>query len=244
MPRTAAVLVIGNEILTGKIQDLNVAFIAQELFALGVSLRRVVVCPDEIDVIARDLDALRHAHDVVFTTGGVGPTHDDVTIAGVAAAFGRPVVRDPRMEAMLRAHYKERLGPGHLRMADIPEGAALLSTPEVPWPTVNLENVYIFPGVPELVRLKFPQLRERLRDGAGFVSRALYTTCDEGDIAALLDTVVAAFPDVSLGSYPQWREPRYRTKLTVDGRDAARVEAAVAQLREGIGAEKIVPPPG
>ena len=236
-------LVIGNEILTGKIQDQNVAFVAQELFALGVSLRRVIVCPDEVEVIASDLNALRHAHDFVFTTGGVGPTHDDVTIAGVAAAFGRAIVRDPRMETMLRAHYKERLGEGHLRMADVPEGAALLSTPEVPWPTVNLENVFIFPGVPELVRLKFPQLRERLREGAGFVSRAVYTTSDEGDIAALLDAVVAAFPDVSIGSYPQWRELSYRTKLTVDGRDPERVEAAIVRLREGLGEARLVTPP-
>ncbi len=236
-------LVIGNEILTGKIQDQNVAFVAQELFALGVSLRRVIVCPDEVEVIASDLNALRHAHDFVFTTGGVGPTHDDVTIAGVAAAFGRAVVRDPRMETMLRAHYKDRLGEGHLRMADVPEGAALLSTPEVPWPTVNLENVFIFPGVPELVRLKFPQLRERLREGAGFVSRAVYTTSDEGDIAALLDAVVAAFPEVSIGSYPQWREPSYRTKLTVDGRDPERVEAAIVRLREGLGEARLVTPP-
>ena len=236
-------LVIGNEILTGKIQDQNVAFVAQELFALGVSLRRVIVCPDEVEVIASDLNALRHAHDFVFTTGGVGPTHDDVTIAGVAAAFGRAVVRDPRMETMLRAHYKDRLGEGHLRMADVPEGAALLSTPEVPWPTVNLENVFIFPGVPELVRLKFPQLRERLREGAGFVSRAVYTTGDEGDIAALLDAVVAAFPEVSIGSYPQWREPSYRTKLTVDGRDPERVEAAIVRLREGLGEARLVTPP-
>ena len=240
MPKTAAVLVIGNEILTGKIQDLNVAFIARELFALGVSLRRVVVCPDEVDIIARDLDALRSAHDFVFTTGGVGPTHDDVTIAGVAKAFGLPIVRDEAMAAMLRAHYAERVSEGHLRMADVPQGAVLLSTPEVPWPTVNLDNVYVFPGVPELVRLKFPQLRERLRDGDGFVSRAVYTLHDEAEIAALLEQIVAAFPSVSVGSYPQWKDARYRTKLTFDSKDVTAIDGAVAKFVAEVAPEKIV----
>lgn len=240
MPKTAAVLVIGNEILTGKIQDLNVAFIARELFALGVSLRRVVVCPDEIDTIAHDLDALRSAHDFVFTTGGVGPTHDDVTIAGVAKAFGRPIVRDEAMAAMLRAHYAERVSEDHLRMADVPRGAVLLSTPEVPWPTVNLDNVYVFPGVPELVRLKFPQLRERLRDGDGFVSRAVYTLHDEAEIATLLEQIVAAHPSVAVGSYPQWKDPRFRTKLTFDSKDVTAIDAAVARFVAAVAPEKLV----
>jgi molybdenum cofactor synthesis domain-containing protein len=240
MPKTAAVLVIGNEILTGKIQDLNVAYIARELFSLGVSLRRVVVCPDEIDVIARDLDTLRATHDFVFTTGGVGPTHDDVTIASVAKTFGRRVVRDEAMMSLLRAHYGERLRDDHLRMASVPEGAELLHTSEHPWPTINLENVFVFPGVPELVRLKFPLLRDRLRDGAGFVSRAVYTLHDEADIATLLDRVVAAHPAVAIGSYPQWKNPRCRTKLTFDGADLAQIDAAVADLVAGIAPDQLV----
>lgn len=240
MPKTAAVLVIGNEILTGKIQDLNVAFIARELFALGVSLRRVIVCPDEVELIARDLNALRAAHDFVFTTGGVGPTHDDVTIAAVALAFGRRVVRDETMAAMLRAHYAERVSDDHLRMADVPEEATLLSTPDFPWPTVNLENVFVFPGVPELVRMKFPLLHDRLRDGAGFTTRAVFTLHDEADIATLLETVVAAHPTVAVGSYPQWKNPRCRTKLTFDAKDVAELDAAVAQFVAGIAPEKLV----
>lgn len=240
MPKTAAVLVIGNEILTGKIQDLNVAYIAKELFELGVSLRRVVVCVDEVDVIARDLDALRRAHDFVFTTGGVGPTHDDVTIAGVAKSFGRRVVRDETMAAMLRARYGEAVKEGHLRMADVPEGAELLSTPEFPWPTVSIENVFVFPGVPELVRMKFPLLRDRLRDGEGFVTRAVYTLHDESEIAALLDRVVAGHSAVNIGSYPQWRDPRFRTKLTFDGKDIAQIEAAIADFVREIAPDKLV----
>lgn len=243
MARTAAILVVGNEILSGKIADANVAFLARELFALGVALRRVVVCPDEVDVIARDVNELRRTHDVVITTGGVGPTHDDVTIAGVAAAFGRPVVRPPELEAMLRGHYQERLTEGHLRMANVPEGAELLASPEIPWPTPCIENVYVFPGVPDLIRLKFPLLRARLYDGAAFVSRAVFTLCDEGEIAALLDRVVAAHPDVAIGSYPQWKGQDYKTKLTFDGKDLAAVERAVAALVAGIPRDKLVPAP-
>jgi molybdenum cofactor synthesis domain-containing protein len=240
MARTAAILVVGNEILSGKIPDANVAFLAHELFTLGIALRRVVVCPDDVDVIARDVDALRRTHDVVITTGGVGPTHDDVTIAGVAAAFGRPVVRPPHLVAMLTAHYAERLTEGHLRMAGVPEGAELLASPEIRWPTPYVENVYVLPGVPELVKLKFPLIRARLEDGASFVSRAVYTLCEEGEIAALLDRVVAAHPDVAIGSYPQWRGEDYKTKLTFDGRDPVAVDRAVADLISGIPKEKLV----
>jgi molybdenum cofactor synthesis domain-containing protein len=173
LARTAAALIIGNEILTGKVQEQNVAFLAKELFALGVALRRVVVCVDEIDVIVADLDALRTTHDVVFTSGGVGPTHDDVTIAAIAKAFGRKVVRAPEMEWLIRKYYAERVTDGHLRMADVPEGATLVRSAEMPWPTVQIENVYVLPGVPEIFRAKFPVLRDRLREGAPFVSRAV-----------------------------------------------------------------------
>jgi molybdenum cofactor synthesis domain-containing protein len=244
MAETAAILVIGNEILTGKVEDRNVAYLAGELFALGVSLRRVVVCPDVVDVIAEEVRALRASHDVVLTTGGVGPTHDDVTIAAIARAFGRAVVRDASMESMLRAHYRERLTEGHLRMADVPEGAELLRSAEVPWPTVSVGNVIVFPGVPELVRLKFPALRDRLRSAGAFVSRAVFTKCDEGEIAAVLDRVVAAHPNVVIGSYPQWQREGYRTKLTFDGRDPAAVAAAADDFAAGIGAENVVTPPG
>jgi molybdenum cofactor synthesis domain-containing protein len=242
MAETAAVLVIGNEILTGKVEDRNVAYLASELFALGVSLRRVVMCPDVAEVIAEEVRALRAAHDVVLTTGGVGPTHDDVTIAGVALAFDRRVVRDPSLELMLRAHYRERLTEGHLRMADIPEGAELLRSAEVPWPTVAIGNVIVLPGVPELVRLKFPPLRERLRASGGFVSRAVYTRCEEGEIAAVLDRVVAAHPTVSVGSYPQWQREGYRTKLTFDGRDMDAVARAAEDFVAGVGTDNVVTP--
>lgn len=233
MTRTAAALVVGNELLTGKVQEGNVAFLGQELFALGVALRRVVVCPDDEATIAADLDALRAAHDLVFTSGGVGPTHDDVTVPAVARAFGRALVRDARVERMIREHFGARTTEGHLRMAELPEGAELVHSDTIPWPVLRIENVYVLPGVPEIFRLKFELVRDRLGRDAPFVSRAIYTRCDEGEIAALLERVERAHPGVAIGSYPRFRDPDYSVKLTFDGRDEARVrEALEACLRE------------
>ena len=240
MAETAAILIIGNEVLTGKVVDENVAYLAKELFSLGVALRRVIVCPDEIEIIGRDIRELSASHDVVITTGGVGPTHDDVTIDGIAHGFGVPVVRSQETEALLRAHYKERVTEGHLRMADIPEGAELLRTAEMRWPTVMMRNVAIFPGVPELVKLKFPLIRERIRANRSFTTRTVYTFCDEGEIAALLHELVAAHPTVTIGSYVKWRSTDYTTKLTFDGSSAADVERAANALRTALPSDKLV----
>jgi molybdenum cofactor synthesis domain-containing protein len=240
-PVTAAILVIGNEILSGKVEEANVAVLARELRGLGIVLRRVVVVLDDVDTIAKEVVELARTHDWLFTSGGVGPTHDDVTIEAVAKAFGVPVVSSPMMEGMLRAHYKERCTEGHLRMALVPEGAALEVNAEVRWPTIRLENTWLLPGIPEVFRMKLPVVIDRVR-GQGrsavpFVSRAVYVKMDEGDLKPLLDRVVSAYADVTVGSYPKWLDPSYKTKLTFDGQDVTRVVAArdafVASLPPG-----------
>ena len=126
MSRTAAALVIGNEILSGKIADTNTTFLARGLFELGIELRRVVVCPDEVETISKELTELRTSHDLVFTSGGVGPTHDDVTIEGVAASFDRPVIQSEAVAKMIRHYYGDRANEAHLRMANMPEGAEMI----------------------------------------------------------------------------------------------------------------------
>jgi molybdenum cofactor synthesis domain-containing protein len=231
-PRTAAALVVGNELLSGKVQDENVVALAKTLRVLGVRLSRVVMVLDEVDVISREVRELAGSHDWLFTSGGVGPTHDDVTIEGVARAFGLPIVRNQKMEAMLRAHYRERCTEGHLRMADVPEGAELAASDEVTWPALVVRNVWLLPGIPEIFRMKLALVRDRLRGGTPFTSRAVYTKMDEGDLKALLDRVVLAHPKVEVGSYPKWSDPSYRTKLTFDGLDAAAVESAVRAFLE------------
>lgn len=224
--RTAAALVIGNELLSGKVEEANVAVLARALRTLGVQLERVVMIPDEIDTIAREVKALSSAYDFLFTSGGVGPTHDDVTVEGVAKAFGTKVVESPQLAKMLRDHYGERLTPGHLHMALVPEGATLEVSTEVRWPTIRFANTWLLPGVPEIFRMKLPVAIARIGADVAFVSRSVFTKMDEGDLRPLLDAVVARFPDVGVGSYPKWQDPTYRTKLTFDGRDAARVDEA------------------
>ncbi len=232
MPRTAAALVIGNEILSGKITDTNTAFLARALFELGIELRRVVVCPDEVETIRNDLTELRSAHDLVFTSGGVGPTHDDVTIEGVAASFDRPVVRSEAVEKMIRHYYGDRATEAHLRMADMPEGAEMIRSSEAPWPTVVIENVFVLPGVPEIFELKLTDLRKRLDQGHEFHSVAVYTMSGEGEIAGLLERIAERFPGVMVGSYVKWRAEDYRTKVTFDGNDEASVSQAADALVE------------
>ncbi|HEY6881972.1 MAG TPA: competence/damage-inducible protein A [Polyangiales bacterium] len=241
MARTAAALIIGNEILTGKVSEQNVFVMAKELFALGIELRRIVVCPDEIPVIVRDLRELSSTHDVVITSGGIGPTHDDVTIKAVAQAFDSKVVRSPRYEELLQKHYGDRLTPMHLRMADIPDGARLISSANTSWPTVVMKNVYVFPGVPQIFQYKFPVMREELSGSERFYSHAVYVALDEPALAPLLDALSTQHPSVNIGSYLHWGDDAdYRTKLTIDGRDQRLVEACYAAMLAGIPPDKLV----
>jgi molybdopterin-biosynthesis enzyme MoeA-like protein len=242
-PKTAAALIIGNEILTGKVQEANVAYLARELFALGVTLQRVVVCTDEVATIAEEINALRHRYDTVFTSGGVGPTLDDLTLPAVAQAFGRPMVRSPEMEGLLRRHFGERLTEAHLRMADLPEGTELVATGEMRWPTVLVDNVWVLPGLPEVFRMKFPIIQERLRAGPPFISRAVYTLCDEGEIAALLERLDRDHEGVTVGSYPVWGGSGYSVKITFDGRDSKAIDRAAEALVAALPADKVVPTP-
>jgi molybdenum cofactor synthesis domain-containing protein len=229
---TAAILLIGNEILSGKVEDQNAKFLIRELRALGVSLRRVEIIPDTEPDIVASVRALAARFDNVFTSGGVGPTHDDVTLTAVATAFDMPLVRHPELEGLLRASYGERLHLRDLRMADLPAGARLEYGPAGPgntWPVVVVRNVWILPGVPAIFRRKFEAVRELFR-APPIHGRAVYSRVSEGPIAGMLDEVVAAFPGVEIGSYPHLDAADYRVKITLDGRDAAAVDAATDRL--------------
>ncbi len=240
MSRTAAALVIGNEILSGKIADTNTNFLARGLFELGIELRRVIVCPDEVDTISKELSELRATYDLVFTSGGVGPTHDDVTIEGVAASFGRPVVQSEAVAKMIRHYYGDRATEAHLRMANMPEGAEMIRSSEAPWPTVVIENVFVLPGVPEIFELKFTDLRKRLDQGQEFHSQSVFTLSGEGEIAGLLERIAKKFPGVMVGSYVKWKAQDYRTKVTFDGNDADAVSKAADMLVEELAPDLFV----
>jgi molybdenum cofactor synthesis domain-containing protein len=238
--RTAAALIIGNELLTGKIAEQNLLVLARTLRSVGVTLRRVVMVLDEVETIVSEVRALSAAHDVLFTSGGVGPTHDDVTIAAVALAFEVPVVTAEPMARMLREYYGDKLTEGHLLMARMPEGARLAASATVPWPAVVMGNVWVLPGVPDVFKMKMPLVREELAGEIPFVSHAVYTTLDEGQLKPMLDRVVADYPDLDIGSYPKWHDPEYRTKLTFDGRDEARVLAARDAFATSLPSESVV----
>jgi molybdenum cofactor synthesis domain-containing protein len=241
---TAAIVLIGNEILSGKVEDENARYLIRELRALGVAVGRVEVLPDVEAEIAESVRVLSRRFDVVFTSGGVGPTHDDVTLAAVAAAFDMPIARHPELERLLRASFGDRLHERDLRMADVPAGARLEygpagapgpgAPPRSVWPVIVVGNVWILPGVPVIFRRKFEAVRELFR-AAPIFGRAVYSREGEGAIAGVLDQVVAAFPGVDVGSYPHLDAPDYRVKITLDGRDRAAVDGAVAMLVVGLG---------
>jgi molybdopterin-biosynthesis enzyme MoeA-like protein len=232
--RTAAALIIGNELLSGKIAEANLVVLARTLRPLGILLRRVVMILDEIEVIAHEVKELAATHDVVFTSGGVGPTHDDLTIEGVARAFGAGVTISKELDDLLRAYYADRITEGHLLMARVPEGSRLVSSGAVQWPTVVMKNVWVLPGVPEIFKMKMALVREDLGSDTPFLTMAVFTDLDEGQIKDLLDRVVAAHPGVEIGSYPKWNDPEYKTKLTFDGTDGARVRAARDAFAAGL----------
>jgi len=229
--RTAAALVIGNELLSGKVLDANVHALAASLRALGIRLSRVVMLPDDVGILAEEVRRLSADFDVVFTSGGVGPTHDDVTVEAVARAFGVEVVLDPTLSDLLRNVYGERLTEAHLLMARVPLGAMLCSSPEVEWPTPVMNNVWILPGIPDLFKLKLLTARAWLRGPTPFVTRALFLRMEEPILKPLLDTVVARHPLVEIGSYPKWFDPTYRTQITFDAESAQAAQAALDDLR-------------
>lgn len=234
---TAAILLVGNELLSGKVEEENARYLLRELRALGVDVGRVEVVPDDVAEIVATVRRLSPRFDVVFSSGGVGPTHDDVTLPAMAAAFDRPLERNGELEALLRATFADRLHERDLRMADIPRGARLEYGPggRGPfWPVVVVENVWLFPGVPDIFRRKFEVVRELFR-ATPIHGRVVYCLEVEGAIADALDAVVAAWPAVQIGSYPQPITAECRVKITLDGRDPEAVKSATAALVERLG---------
>jgi FAD synthetase len=229
MAKTVGIIIIGDEILSGKVVDTNSPYLCQELRGLGVDVRRIVVVPDDLEVIAEAVVTFSHAFDYVFTTGGVGPTHDDVTVEAIARGLGRRVVIHPELDALLQHHWAERSSAARNKMASVPEGAQLLMEPSLPIPVLLVDNVYIFPGIPQLLRRKFASIKERFRD-LPYHMRQVYITVHESTFSHLLDTLVHEFPDLMLGSYPEVHNPAYRVKLTLESKDSTYLARAYKRL--------------
>jgi len=226
---TAGILVIGNEILSGKVVDTNSPFLCQELRELGVDVERIVTIPDAVEVIAEHVRAMSAAYDFVFTSGGIGPTHDDLTIDGIAAAFERKVEQSGSIVERLRRARGEEPNESELKMAQIPAGASLLDSGDLWFPLVVVENVYAFPGIPELLRKKFQSSRERFR-GIPFVLKRVFVRLMESEIAEDLHALLGEYPDLLLGSYPKIRDESFRVLLTLESRDAKYVQEALDAL--------------
>lgn len=233
--RTAAILLIGNEILSGRTQDKNLAFLAESLNVCGIRTLHARVIPDIEETIAASVNAVRTAYDYVFTTGGIGPTHDDITTASVAQAFGVRVLRHPEAEARLRAHYNHDaaiINDARLKMADIPEGAELIANPVSAAPGFRLENVFVLAGVPRICQAMFDEIRGSLAGGPPTLSRALEINLPEGTVAAAVTQIQADFAaDVEIGIYPLFRQGVLGATLVLRAIDPSRLDAAFDAAR-------------
>ena len=227
---TAAVLIIGNEILSGRTQDTNLAYLAKKLNEYGIQIRQARVVPDVERDIVEAVNALRERHDYVFTTGGIGPTHDDITAECIAAAFGVDLVVSPEIAAILeRRPAPPEIMAARMRMARIPRGGGLIDNPLGP-PGFFIGNVYVMAGIPRVMQQMVDSLAGKLRRGATVRSRSVTVYLPESQIAARLGQIQQEQPRVDLGSYPFQREGRYGTTLVMRGTDACALDATLAEV--------------
>jgi molybdenum cofactor synthesis domain-containing protein len=238
---TAAVIVIGNEILSGRTADVNLGFLARRLNELGVRLREARVIPDEAPAIVAAVNELRASHNYVITTGGIGPTHDDITVDAVALAFSVGVEINEAARERLQVRYEPgRLNEARLRMARIPLGGELIDNPISGAPGFRLGNVLVLAGIPAVMQAMFESAAHLLHGGARLLSATLTAPLMEGDIAEGLGAIQGRQPNVEIGSYPYYREGRYGLSIVLrstDARDLAKAADAVRALMRGLGAE-------
>jgi len=239
---TACLLIIGNEILSGRTQDKNLSFIGTRLNELGIRLMEVRVIPDVETTIVATLNEVRRRFDYVFTTGGIGPTHDDITADCVAKAFGRPLIENPEARAILAAHYAStggELTAARLRMARTPEGAMLIDNPVSKAPGFQVENVFVMAGIPAIMQAMFSSLQHRLVGGRPLQSRSVAVELGESFVADGLARLQERFPKVEMGSYPFNRGGRFGTRLVLRASEPALLDVAAAELETllvGLGA--------
>jgi molybdenum cofactor synthesis domain-containing protein len=229
---TACVVIIGNEILSGRTQDENLAFLAKGLNEVGIRLREARVIADDAATIIATINEVRRKFDHVFTTGGIGPTHDDITSASIAEAFGVPLILHPEAKRLLESHYPPGgLNEARLRMAHVPEGAVLLPNPISRAPGFRIDNVYVLPGVPQIMQAIFSELKHRLRGGAKLLSRSVSCALSEGALAKELGALQDRYTDLEIGSYPYFRRSDFGVTLVLRGTEKSRLAAAVEELK-------------
>ncbi|WP_375773301.1 molybdopterin-binding protein [Archangium gephyra] len=239
-PTGAAAVIIGNEVLTAKVVDANGPHLIKRLREVGIPLRTLELVPDEVDIIVEAVARARLRAKYVFTSGGIGPTHDDVTVRAVALAMGRKVVRLPEMVALIREKAVDAPTAEAMRLADAPEGAVLLPQPGSWYPVLTVGDVFMLPGVPQLFRTQLEAVLARL-SGTPVHLRVLYLNLGESAVAAVLDRVALDMPHVAIGSYPMFdRSLDYSVKVTVESVEKDAVEVAVARLQTGLPSGSVV----
>ncbi|HET7604849.1 MAG TPA: molybdopterin-binding protein [Sphingomicrobium sp.] len=244
---TAALVVIGDEILSGRTQDRNVAQLATWLNDQGIRLAEVRVVPDDMERIGEAVNALRARHDYLFTTGGIGPTHDDITVDAIAAALGVPVTVHPQARAILEAYYRDRPGgltEARLRMARTPEGAELLDNRYSGAPGIRVGNIYILAGVPAIAASMIESLTGKLEGGRPVVSVTIGARAAESDVADLLRETEAAHPGVAIGSYPFFRDGGHGANFVIRSEDGELARATGQELSERLRAAGYEPVEG
>ena len=233
MNPTAAMIVIGDEILSGRTRDSNMHYLAGQLSEVGIDLKEVRIIGDERGMIIAAVQAMSSYYDYVFTSGGIGPTHDDITADCIAAAFDAAIDVREDARAVLAAHYEKsgtELNTARLRMARIPEGAALIENPVSAAPGFRLENVHVLAGVPSVFQAMVASVLPTLTGGAALISRTMRIERGEGDIAGPLGEIAAAFPLLSIGSYPFQKDGRYGAHVVIRGNSEDDIDAAMAQI--------------
>ena len=229
---TAALIIVGNEILSGRTQDVNLQYIATGLNEVGIRLREVRVVADDEEAIVAAVNAMRAIHRYVFTTGGIGPTHDDITAECVAKAFGVPLRRDPRAVERLKRQIAEKdLNEARLRMANVPEGGELIDNPVSSAPGFIIGNVYVMAGVPRVMQAMFDGIRHNLRGGRRMLSKTVTVIAGEGTIAAGLEAIQKSWPQVEIGSYPFARRGVFGAAIVARGTESADVAAVAAEVK-------------
>jgi molybdenum cofactor synthesis domain-containing protein len=224
---TACIIIIGNEILSGRTQDINLAWLAAELNKIGVRLREARIIPDVSEVIIKTVNECRATYDYIFTTGGIGPTHDDITSENIAKAFGVPYERNKQAEELLTNYYgAEKLNEARLKMCDMPRGANLIPNPVSIAPGFVMGNVYVMAGVPRIMQAMFDHIKTTLKGGLEVLSETVSTYLTEGVIAKGLTQIQNLYPDVEIGSYPFVRDGRLGTSLVARSEDKKRLENA------------------
>lgn len=240
---TAAILIIGNEITTGRTQDQNAQFLTQELDRLGIATHEIRMIPDDEDMIVRSINTLRQYHTYVFTTGGIGPTHDDITAASIAKAFNVPLERHHEIEKIIETRKKNYpVVKATYRMADIPKNAKLIGNPLTQIPGFNIENVYVLAGVPSIMRGMFDALKDNLHHDTITHSKTIDCNLPESHLADGLATIQNHFQAIKIGSYPYQQEERWRVNIVLRAKDEQLLEKAhqeVITLIESLGGEAL-----